>query len=333
MENNKFSIIIPVYNSEKYLKRCIESVRNQTYSVWELILVDDGSLDSSWQIINQYCKNDARIIGVHQDNAGPGMARNKGISMASGDYLVFVDSDDYISKDYLELLNPLAEKNDLVFIDVDQVDLKGTVIRNEKMSVYASLDKDLLLRKMMTGNIPWGGVRKTVRRSLICDNGIGYSNLKIGEEALFSFRTVYAARTIGFLNSKAVYMYEVHQESQSTLKIDDPWGGTIKVLKDYLCESGNYDHFASTINAFNVSSTIVSIDRISNTYCGIERKKKLQDRLRTYKHRNDLNYGIDYAALPLKAKIFVPFLNQSIILPIVAVSILRKQLRKLGGKE
>ena len=96
MKQNKISIIIPVYNVEMYLEKCLESVLNQTYKNLEVILVDDGSTDKSGLICDEYQKNDSRIRVVHQDNQGLAAARNTGLQYVSGEYFSFVDSDDYI---------------------------------------------------------------------------------------------------------------------------------------------------------------------------------------------------------------------------------------------
>ena len=101
---NKVSIIIPVYNVEKYITKTIESVINQTYSDIEVILIDDGSEDSSGSICDEYAKNDDRIKVFHQENLGVSQARNKGIDISTGDYILFIDSDDYVSNDYIEAL-------------------------------------------------------------------------------------------------------------------------------------------------------------------------------------------------------------------------------------
>ena len=90
-----FSIITPVYNSQKYLRKCIESVLEQTYSSWELILIDDGSTDASGKICDSFC-NDTRIKVIHQENAGALSSRIRGIQLASGKYQLGLDSDDYL---------------------------------------------------------------------------------------------------------------------------------------------------------------------------------------------------------------------------------------------
>lgn len=98
------SIIVPVYNVEKYLPQCIESIINQTYENLEIILVDDGSTDKSGSICDEYSEKDKRICTIHKENGGLSDARNVAIDIAKGEYLTFVDSDDYITKDYIEYL-------------------------------------------------------------------------------------------------------------------------------------------------------------------------------------------------------------------------------------
>lgn len=111
MDNIKISIIIPVYNTEKYIRRCVDSVRAQTYpgELTEIILVDDGSTDNSPAILDEIAASDSRIRVLHKENGGSSDARNRGIELAGGDYLGFVDSDDYVSPDmYLHLAEAAA---------------------------------------------------------------------------------------------------------------------------------------------------------------------------------------------------------------------------------
>lgn len=108
----KFSIIVPVYNVEKYIDKCLKSIKDQTYSNYEVIIVNDGSPDNSCEIIDKYCKKDSRFIHYKKKNGGLSDARNYGVKKASGNYLVFVDSDDYISKDLLEKIDLVITKDD-----------------------------------------------------------------------------------------------------------------------------------------------------------------------------------------------------------------------------
>lgn len=151
----KISVIIPIYNAETYVSRCIESVLDQTYCNWQMILVDDGSKDKSLEICQKYADVDNRISVIHQENAGPGIARNTGIAKASGNYVVFIDSDDYIEKDYFLLLSEHDE--DVIFINVRDVDEYGRVLKEDFMAKNKNLSIETILRRQMTGKIDWGG--------------------------------------------------------------------------------------------------------------------------------------------------------------------------------
>ena len=112
MRTPLISVIIPVYNVEKYLHRCLDSVIAQTYQNLEIICVDDGSIDDSGKICDQYAVRDARIKVIHQENQGPSAARNRGLDAAEGEYIAFVDSDDYILEDmYKKMLDKLLNYN------------------------------------------------------------------------------------------------------------------------------------------------------------------------------------------------------------------------------
>jgi len=111
-ENPIISVIVPVYNVDKYLNQCIDSILNQTFSNFELILVNDGSFDYSYKICKEYAEKDSRVRVFSQENKGAGSARNKGIDESKGEYLTFIDSDDYVVADYLEkLYHAIVEYN------------------------------------------------------------------------------------------------------------------------------------------------------------------------------------------------------------------------------
>lgn len=116
MKQPLISIIIPVYNGEKYLRPCIESILQQSYQNWELLLIDDGSHDHSGAICDEYSA-DPRITAIHKQNGGQAAARNKGISMAKGDYISFIDCDDWLEPDmYEQLINTLQEQQAEIII-------------------------------------------------------------------------------------------------------------------------------------------------------------------------------------------------------------------------
>ena len=107
----KISIIIPMYNVEKYLRRCLDSVLNQTFTDWQAICVDDGSPDKSGDIAEEYAKQDERFVVVHKENGGLSDARNAGFSYADGEYIMYLDSDDFIHPQTMEIAYNAIEKN------------------------------------------------------------------------------------------------------------------------------------------------------------------------------------------------------------------------------
>ena len=140
----KVSIIVPVYNVEKYLERCINSLQGQSLKELEIILVDDSSTDSSLQICNNLAKEDSRIKVIHKVNEGAGKARNAALAVATGKYIGFVDSDDYVEHDMFEVLYEKAEKynSDLVMSGVIFVD--GNIYSKEGERVSKMyFDKDI----------------------------------------------------------------------------------------------------------------------------------------------------------------------------------------------
>lgn len=319
----KISVVVPVYNAEKYLVKCIDSVLKQTYNDWELILIDDGSTDGSADIIDNAAASDKRIIAVHQENMGPGETRNHGIDIATGDFLAFLDSDDYLDQDYFSLLEKKAKNSDLVFIDVLQVTPTGRVLTKEPMSIYENWDKDRILRSQMTGKIPWGGVRKAVSVDLLRKNAIRYTSHTVGEEALYSFRVLYAATSISFVSEKPVYYYVNHEGSQSKTLLDDPWGPVALNIKSFLRDNNLYSEYADTANAFQFTAAVVSLDRIARAYSGNERMQKAKQRVEQLLKSYDQSAGLDTGSMSFKGKIFVPFLKFGIPLPVLICSDLR----------
>ena len=152
--NEKISVVVPIYNSECYLHKCVDSLLNQTYKNIEVILVDDGSTDHSPQICDAYAAKDNRVIVIHQKNARIGAARNRGIEASHGDYITFIDSDDYLELGAYEKCVALIEKYNPDIIQWDlsflpEVECKD-VIPNRKKSEYVELilDRNGTLQKL-----------------------------------------------------------------------------------------------------------------------------------------------------------------------------------------
>ena len=134
MESDLISIIIPIYNAQKYLKECIDSALNQTYKEIEIILIDDGSTDYSGKICDSYAEKDKRVKVIHNENQGVSVSRNIGIKEAKGLYITFMDADDFVSEQYVEILYRLIKNDDSeVSIIGNDEQYEGKIIKRNKL--------------------------------------------------------------------------------------------------------------------------------------------------------------------------------------------------------
>lgn len=179
----RVSIIIPIYNAEKYLQRCVQSILNSTYQKLEVILVDDGSTDSSSDICDDFAEYDKRVHVIHKKNEGAEMARVDGIDKASGIYIMFVDADDYITEKILEQGISALKSNgaDIVCFDYLKNNRRGFAINEEENLDKKTTIKNMLLRKKLDGNL-WCKIYKA--------NLVKAPNVKIKNRRSCDFLTV-----------------------------------------------------------------------------------------------------------------------------------------------
>lgn len=179
MANVKVSVIIPVYNVEKYLAQCLDSVINQTLKDIEIICVDDGSPDNSGKILDEYAARDARIRVIHQKNAGQGVARNVAMQIAKGEYIQFLDSDDWLAPNACEILYTKAKKHNLDMLNfagtnVDDATGVMTQWPGQTMS-YAPSDREIFTAQEVQGmDVPISAARFLYRRAFLDDNNIRF---------------------------------------------------------------------------------------------------------------------------------------------------------------
>lgn len=248
MESPLFSIIVPVYNAEKYIDECIQSVIDSTYKNWELMLVDDGSTDKSGSVCDDYVTKDNRIKVIHKSNGGVSSARNVGIENTTGEYLTFVDSDDRIAPTMLEkIVSTFSETNaDIVFTDFN-------IIYPEKSVLFSTYpwtsEKDGSFRNYLTHSWPrvsWGALK----REIILD--IRYpENLTIFEDFHFMCRVILQS-TLVVRIAEPLYEYRIVNENSITSSLslerreqDERW-----VYQDLFCilkEKGLFDYYAPAI--------------------------------------------------------------------------------------
>lgn len=208
MSNPLISVIVPVYKVEKYLPNCIESVQKQTYTNWELILVDDGSPDSCPKICDEYASHDDRIIVIHKENGGLSSARNAGLDVFKGDYVTFLDSDDFWHKEYLTTLVAMCLDNNA---DIAQCGfVRGDELNFPELNVSCEVrvyDNHTIFTQYATKIIVWA---KLYKRYIL--EGITMPEGLINEDDWTTWKLYYKAKKIAVTNNP-LYYYTVNPAS------------------------------------------------------------------------------------------------------------------------
>lgn len=198
------SIIVPVYNSELYLDKCITSIINQTYTNIEIILVDDGSTDSSYQICEKYAAMDHRIKVVHKKNGGLSSARNAGLDVCSGDYIGFVDSDDWVSATMYETLLAICnDQKTIATIGMEEVNLEGEIF-NKSVFENQVTSRDHLLRSILCRQDFGSVCSRLFPREMIIEKR--FDETKLNEDILFMILIMQNIESASY-SSKCGYYY------------------------------------------------------------------------------------------------------------------------------
>lgn len=195
------SIIVPVYKAELFLERCVRSILRQTYGDWELILVDDGSPDDSGRLCDDFARDNARIKVIHKDNGGVSSARNMGLDIAAGKWICFVDADDYIDDNYLEVLS--LAKSDLVILSSQNIGTDGILLEEyELLDKISSTDRSTF--EAIISSHLGSTLFKTPWAKMFKKNCIG--NLRFDKEVWIGEDTLFLYNYLCNINS-----IEIHQ--------------------------------------------------------------------------------------------------------------------------
>lgn len=233
-----FSIIIPVYNTSKYIHRCLDSILSQSFSDWECILVDDGSNDNSGLICDEYSKRDSRFKVIHKKNAGASAARNVGIEISSGEWISFVDSDDWIANNYLQTFVDLENKSDITFFAAAQDFNDGCSLLRIPHRFSGKNKKDIeaefaLLKYGNLGDIFGWTWDKFYRSSIIKKNQIRFvENLVFREDEIFMMEAGRFAESLSVIDNVLYhYCYRDSGLTSNGIQIED-----YKIISDKLLE-------------------------------------------------------------------------------------------------
>lgn len=298
----KISIIVPIYNVDKYLKRCLDSIINQTYKNIEILLIDDGSIDLSGRICDEYEKKDERIKVVHCKNKGVSEARNKGLEIATGEWIGFVDPDDWIDEDMYESLFIMAKLNN---VDISVCAYRkckefffNNIVQREN-NEYEILDNRFSMKYMLIEELYCGAVwNKLYKKSILINNKFE-KDMIIGEDVLFNFKLLYNTNIQTVYNKVPKYNYFYRSDSvMNNEKIDGKILSQLKVRQYIynLIKNNEYNFFIKEYNkkCFNILINLllkaIRINNIEHKYLYNKLKKNNKNFLKINNASNKKDY-------------------------------------------
>lgn len=327
----KVSIVMPLFNTERYLERAINSIISQTYENWELILVDDGSPDRCGEIADKYSlEYPEKIISVHQENAGQGGARNKGIEYATGDYLLFADSDDEIESDLLSYCTDRMEKEnaDVLVFEYRMVDSDGATVKTVKSPFGFSEKKNLKGDKsyLLLQGLVWN---KMFDLRFLRASGIVFKEHIRYEDLLFSSEILLRAEKIIY-SSRPLYRYYL-SENSSMRNTDIERNREIFVIMDEIL-----DFFSENMAAGEYYDELCCL-AIDNVYITstlrimrIDRKHPIIKEFKAYLKERFPDYGKNKYIRRMSFQYRITFRLLQMRLPVLVYLLLRIKDRRRG---
>ena len=327
------SVIIPVYNVEKFLNRCVDSILSQTYKNIEIILVDDGALDSSPQICDEYAHKDTRVNVVHKQNGGLASARNAGLKVAKGDYILFVDSDDWIKGNTVEELLNIAIKNEVDFVRFIPVSAgypdrpDGTPINfgtedfmEEGVYNKGKMIKDIYPRLFVTPQLTMGPIvaawRSLYNRKFLVDNNLYFDEeVKYSEDAIFSAKVVYSSNKFYYIKGGYYYNYFYNTSSITKSFKKDRWNVCKILSSTFKKEFGNksdYD-FSKQLHLEDIYNVLNGLGQNTHIESFKERYKYIKDIFNDDFTKQSMKY-ISLTDVSIKLKIILYLIKYKLVL-------------------
>lgn len=282
----KVSVIVAVYNASKHLRECLDSIAAQTLKEIEIICVNDGSTDHSLEILREFEEKDSRFIVIDKENGGAGSARNRGLEAARGEYLSFLDSDDFFEPDMLENAYEKAKaaKADIIVFGSDQYrdDLNefksvNWVIREKELPPYRPMNQRLFTDNVFKVFVGWAW-DKLFRTDFIRDNGITFQEIRTSNDMRFVFLAIALAKTIEVDNSRPYAHQRRDDPSSLSNTREKSWHcfhDALNSLKDKLMEHGVYDELKQDYINYTLHASLWNLTTIKG-----EMREVLYNKLR-----------------------------------------------------
>ena len=274
----KISIVVPIFNVEKYLSSCLDCLTKQTMEDVEIICVDDGSTDSSSLILREYANRDSRIKILQQENKGAGAARNYGLSVAQGEYLMFLDSDDLFDVHMCEAMYKEAKSQDLdvLVCRADRFDINSEAVIPCPWTVKTNLLPEKCpftcydIQKDFFSVFVWWPWDKIYKKSFIDDLGILFQELRNTEDLFFVCAATIAAQRVSYINNVFVHQRIGRKDSISVTR-EKHWDDFLKALvklRDFMSEKGIYARFERDFVNYCLDFSLWHLDTLRGySYC------------------------------------------------------------------
>lgn len=287
MQNNPLiSVIVPVYNVERYLKKCIRSIINQTYKNLEIILVDDGSSDNSGKICDEFAQKDNRIKVIHKTNGGQADARNKALDIMSGEWVSFVDSDDFISIYYIENLLSLAKKTGVgiasTSFETNLSNFKESKIQDEKILSFNSIN---FIKEMFYGNFRHFAPTKIYKKEIFKD--LRFPKGKLYEDIFTITLAISKSDEIAFCN-KQDYFYLQRPDSTTGANFNEKELDYLFILDDLETKFKD-ECILNSIKFARIDISLAYIYKADDIKLCSNLDRIIRQNLKNFKHNNKIS--------------------------------------------
>ena len=318
MMGEKISVIVPVYNVEAYLERCVESILQQTYAHFELILINDGSTDSSGQICDHLASQYENIKAHHIENAGVSNARNMGIQLATGSWVTFIDSDDFVTQDYLATLASAVEGENIGFVIAPLHHIKNGIVtdlppHSGKTELWST--EETMKELLMTTRTSFFPVAKLFKRDLLAYEKFN-TNYHLAEDALFLTELLLKTRCSSVFIDKPVYYYD-HREGSATTSVNQHVFDTIEVYQQIIAQvSQVFPNLKYELKNRECWSYITVYDKIIFTSREEYQKEKAELRTWIVQHRREIwkdAYFTTFRKVAILSLVISPWLYKKIV--------------------
>ena len=315
----KISIIVPVYNVEQYLERCVESIMKQTLDNFELLLINDGSSDNSGQLCDELSQKDTRIRVFHIQNGGVSNARNLGIQSSRGEWISFIDSDDFVTEDYLETLLQPVETDETIGFSIGKLHhIQNGVVTalpetSSKLNVW---DTEQTLKELLTTEkTSFFPVAKLFRKSLIQDHQFN-TKYHLAEDALFLTELLLQAKCNTVFVDKLIYFYD-HREGSATTSMNQYVFDTITVYQEIIERvRKDFPKLQPELNNRESWSYITVYDKLIFSNDKQFSKEETEVRSWILKHKKEImkdNYFTSFRKVAIVFLSISPFLYKKIV--------------------